>query len=116
LTCGRHQLFGLGDRTRKYAPSALGVASKGRQQNVTKLVYMILFMATLTSLTGYGLGILFVTLAISSARTLSPYYAATITYWNLALAFVMVLLIAVISGYIGVRKVLRIEPFDIFRG
>jgi putative ABC transport system permease protein len=28
----------------------------------------------------------------------------------------MVLLIAVISGYIGVRKVLRIEPFDIFRG
>jgi putative ABC transport system permease protein len=82
----------------------------------SKLVYMILFMATLTSLTGYGLGILLVTLAISGARSLSPYYAATITYWNLALAFGMVLLIAVISGYIGVRKVLRIEPFDIFRG
>jgi hypothetical protein len=26
------------------------------------------------------------------------------------------LLIAAISGYIGVRKVLKIEPFDIFRG
>jgi putative ABC transport system permease protein len=82
----------------------------------SKLVYMILFMATLTSLTGYGLGILLVTMAISGARSLSPYYAATITYWNLALAFGMVLLIAVISGYVGVRKVLRIEPFDIFRG
>jgi putative ABC transport system permease protein len=81
-----------------------------------KLVYMILFMATLTSLTGYGLGILLVTVVISGARSLSPYYAATITYWNLGLAFGMVLLIAAISGYIGVRKVLKIEPFDIFRG
>jgi len=28
----------------------------------------------------------------------------------------MVILIAGISSYIGVRKVLKIEPFDIFRG
>ncbi len=77
---------------------------------------MTLFMAALTSLTGYGLGILFVTVVICGARSLSPYYAATITFWNLALAFGMVLVIAVISGYIGVRKVLKIEPFDIFRG
>jgi putative ABC transport system permease protein len=41
---------------------------------------------------------------------LSPYYAAIITYWNLALAFGMVLVIAVISGYTGVRKVFTIEP------
>jgi putative ABC transport system permease protein len=87
------------------------IGARGR-----KLVYMILFMAALTSLTGYGLGILLVTVVISGVRTLSPYYAATITYWNLALAFGMVLVIAVISGYIGVRKVLQIEPFDIFRG
>ena len=87
------------------------IGARGR-----KLVYMILFMATLTSLTGYGLGILLVTVVISGARSLSPYYAATITYWNLGLAFGMVLLIAAISGYIGVRKVLKIEPFDIFRG
>ena len=45
---------------------------------------MILFMAILTSLTGYGLGILLVTVAISTARSLMPYYAATITFWNLA--------------------------------
>jgi putative ABC transport system permease protein len=39
-----------------------------------------------------------------------------ITFWNLALAFGMVLLIGAISGYVGVRRVLKIEPFDIFRG
>jgi putative ABC transport system permease protein len=87
------------------------IGAKGR-----KLIYMILSMAALTSLTGYGLGVLLVTAVISSVRYLSPYYAATITFWNLALAFGMVLLIAAISGYIGVRKVLKIEPFDIFRG
>lgn len=39
-----------------------------------------------------------------------------ITFANLMLALAMVIVIAGISGYIGVRKVLRIEPFDIFRG
>ena len=41
--------------------------------------------------------------------------AALITYGNLALAFVMVTIIAIISSYFGVRRVLKIEPFDIFR-
>lgn len=81
-----------------------------------ELVYMILFMATFTALTGYGLGVGLVTLVISIARARLPGYAAMITYWNLGLAFFMVLLIAAISSYIGIRKVLRIEPFDIFRG
>jgi putative ABC transport system permease protein len=45
-----------------------------------------------------------------------PDYAAMITFWNLGLAFVMVVIIAAVSSYFGVRKVLRIEPFDIFRG
>ncbi len=61
-------------------------------------------------------GILLVTVVISTVRSLSPYYAAMITFWNLALAFGMVLLIGAISGYVGVRRVLKIEPFDIFRG
>ena len=39
-----------------------------------------------------------------------------INYANLGFAFVMVVIIAGISSYIGVRKVLKIEPFDIFRG
>jgi putative ABC transport system permease protein len=87
------------------------IGAKGRE-----LVYMILFMATFTALTGYGLGVGLVTLMIWIARARLPNYAAMITYWNLGLAFGMVLLIAGISSYVGVRKVLKVEPFDIFRG
>ena len=87
------------------------IGAKGRE-----LVQMILFMAGFTALTGYGLGIALVTLMIGVARYRIPNYAAIITYGNLATAFGMVVLIAGISSYIGVRKVLKIEPFDIFRG
>ena len=81
-----------------------------------ELVFMILFQASFTALTGYGLGIGLCVLLITLARLRLPDYAALVTYWNLALAFVMVVIIAGISSYFGVRKVLRIEPFDIFRG
>ncbi|MGD1212363.1 MAG: ABC transporter permease [Candidatus Acidiferrales bacterium] len=87
------------------------IGAKGRE-----LIYMVLFMVTFTCLTGYGLGIGLVTLMIFIARSRLPNYAAMITFWNLGLAFGMVVLIAGISSYIGVRKVLKIEPFDIFRG
>jgi putative ABC transport system permease protein len=80
-----------------------------------ELTYMILFMSAFTALIGYGLGIGLVTLMITVAR-INPNYASIVTYWNLELAFGMVVLISAISSYIGVRKVLRIEPFDIFRG
>jgi putative ABC transport system permease protein len=79
------------------------------------LVLMILFQAGFTALTGYGLGIGLCALLITAAKLRLPSYAATITYWNLAAAFVMVLIIAAVSSYMGVRKVLRIEPFEIFR-
>ena len=91
------------------APKAIG--AKGRE-----LIYMILFMATFTALTGYGLGVGFVTRMILIARARLPNYAATITFWNLGLAFRMVVVIAAVSSYIGVRKVLKNKPFDIFRG
>jgi putative ABC transport system permease protein len=87
------------------------IGAKGRE-----LIYMILFMATFTALTGYGLGIGLVTLVISLAHAELPSYAAVVTFWNLELAFGMVVLIAGLSSYVGVRKVLKIEPFDIFRG
>ena len=87
------------------------IGAKGRE-----LVYMILFMATFTALTGYGLGVGLVTLMIWIARSQLPNYAAMITFWNLGLALGMVIVIAGISSYVGVRKVLKIEPFDIFRG
>ncbi|HXY54271.1 MAG TPA: ABC transporter permease [Nitrospirota bacterium] len=87
------------------------IGAKGKE-----LVFMILFQATFTSLTGYGLGIGLASLVITMARLRLPSYAARIMYPNLVFAFIMVVIIAGISSYIGVRKVLRIEPFDIFRG
>lgn len=87
------------------------IGAKGRE-----LVYMILFQVAFTSLTGYGLGVGLCALLIGVARLRIPDYAATITFTNLALGLGMVLVIAAISSYVGVRRVLRIEPFDIFRG
>jgi putative ABC transport system permease protein len=87
------------------------IGAKGRE-----LVWMILFQAGFTCLTGYGLGVGLCTAVITLVRMRIPDYAAIVTAWNLALAFGMVLLIAGISSYIGVRRVLRIEPFEIFRG
>jgi putative ABC transport system permease protein len=81
-----------------------------------ELVAIILFQATFMALAGYGLGIGLCALSITLARLRLPDYAAVITYMNLVLALVMVVLIAGLSSYVGVRKVLRIEPFDIFRG
>ncbi|MGD0886214.1 MAG: ABC transporter permease [Thermodesulfovibrionales bacterium] len=81
-----------------------------------ELVDMILFQATFTALTGYGLGIGLASLIIGIAKLRLPSYAVRITYANLGLAFIMVLIIAGISSLIGIRKVIKIEPFDIFRG
>jgi putative ABC transport system permease protein len=80
------------------------------------LVGMVLFQATFTALTGYGLGVGLCTLLIALAKLRLPDYFATITYFLLGLSLVMVLIIAAVSSYFGARKVLRIEPFDIFRG
>jgi putative ABC transport system permease protein len=87
------------------------IGAKGHE-----LIFMILFQTSFTALTGYGLGIGMCVVLIRLARLRLPDYAALITYWNLGLAFLMVVIIAAISSYFGVRKVLRIEPFDIFRG
>ena len=86
------------------------IGAKGHE-----LVAMILFQATFVSLTGYGLGIGLCAVLIALVRLRIPNYAAVITFYNLGLALAMVIVIAGISGYIGVRKVLHIEPFDIFR-
>ena len=80
------------------------------------LIFMILFQATFTSFTGYGLGVGLCVSLIWLARLRLPSYAAMLTYANLAIGFVMVAVIAAVSSYVGIRRVLRIEPFDIFRG
>jgi len=87
------------------------MGAKGRE-----LVYVILFQAGFTALVGYGLGIGLATVLITAAKLRLPEYSSRVTYTNLGLAFVLVLIIASASGYAGVRRVLRIEPFDIFRG
>ena len=88
------------------------IGAKGRE-----LIYMILFMAFFTAMIGYGLGIGLVTLMIIHRQIHDcPTTPRRSRSGNLGLAFGMVLLIAGISSYIGIRKVLKIEPFDIFRG
>ena len=81
-----------------------------------ELITIILFQSLLTSLTGYGLGVGLCALLVAVAKLRLPDYSSTITYLNLVIALGMVLVIAAVSGYIGVRKVTRVEPFDIFRG
>lgn len=81
-----------------------------------ELVYMILFQTIFTSLTGYGLGVGLCSLLIAIVKIRIPDYSALINYTNLGAAFIMVLIIAAISSYVGIRKVIKIEPFDIFRG
>ena len=81
-----------------------------------ELIIMIVFQAGFTALTGYGLGVGLCTLMIGLAKMRLPNYASVETFGNLGLAFIMVLIIAIFSSLIGVRKVLKIEPFDVFRG
>jgi len=81
-----------------------------------ELIAMILFQTLFTGMTGYGLGVGLSALLIAIAKQRVPNYAADITYFNLGLAFCMVLIISGVSSFIAVRKVIKVEPFDIFRG
>jgi putative ABC transport system permease protein len=82
----------------------------------SELVAMIMFQASFTGLIGYGFGVGLCSLMIELARLRMPDYAAVITFPNLIMAFGMVLLIAAFSSFIAARRVLKIDPFDIFRG
>jgi putative ABC transport system permease protein len=87
------------------------IGAQGRE-----LVYMILFQALFTGLIGYGLGVGLCALMIEGARHANSNYAAVVTFGNLLLAFAMMLVIAGASSFIAARKVLSIDPFEIFRG
>ncbi|MBS0577771.1 MAG: ABC transporter permease [Proteobacteria bacterium] len=80
-----------------------------------ELIAMILFQAAFTGLTGYGLGVGLCSLLIAAAKMRLPSYAATVTFFNLGVAFVMVLIITGVASYTGIRRVIHIEPFDVFR-
>jgi putative ABC transport system permease protein len=108
--CGQtFYTFVLENLTRFGALKAIG--AKGYE-----LVAMILFQTLFTGLTGYGLGVGLSSLLIFVAKRRVPNYAADITFFNLGLAFILVLIISGISSFIAVRKVIKVEPFDIFRG
>jgi putative ABC transport system permease protein len=87
------------------------IGTQGRE-----LVYMILFQAGFAGLVGYGLGVGLCALVITGARLRLPDYAAVITFPNLLLSFAMTVVIAAVSSFIAGRRVLSIDPFDIFRG
>jgi len=80
-----------------------------------ELIAMILFQAAFTGLTGYGLGVGLCAVLIAAAKMRLPSYAATVTFFNLGMAFAMVLIITGVASYTGIRRVIRIEPFDVFR-
>ena len=101
--------FVLENLERYGALKAIGTTSR-------VLIGMILFQSAFASLMGYGLGVGVCTTIIGLAKLRMPSYAGMETYTNLGVAFVLVLVIAATSSYIGIRTVLRIEPFDIFRG
>jgi putative ABC transport system permease protein len=87
------------------------IGAQGRE-----LVYMILFQAGFTGVVGYGFGVGLCALVIEGARLRLPDYAAVITLPILAFAFGLMLVIAGISSFIAARRVLSIDPFEIFRG
>ena len=70
----------------------------------SELAYMILYQASFVSITGYGLGVGLSALLIAVGKRYVPNYTADIGYWNLLVAFVMVIFIAASFEPFGRKK------------
>ncbi|MFA5731408.1 MAG: ABC transporter permease [Acidithiobacillus sp.] len=81
-----------------------------------ELIQMIIFQSLVVGFLGFGFGVLLSSTMIAIGKMKIANYAAMVTYENLFLALIMVLIISAFSSYIGIRKVIRIDPFDVFRG
>lgn len=81
-----------------------------------ELIRMIFTQSAVVGLVGYGIGVLVSSFIIALAKYRLPEYASLVTYENLGVSFVMVILIIAFSSWLGIRKVTHIDPFDIFRG
>jgi putative ABC transport system permease protein len=81
-----------------------------------ELIKMILFQSSVVGFLGYGFGIFLSSVLIALAKFRLANYAVLVTYQNLFVSFVMVLIIITFSSYLGIRKVTKIDAFDIFRG
>lgn len=91
-------------------------ALKAMGANNRELVMMILSQAGLTAIIGYGLGVGLCSFMITMAKMRLPSFASQLSFVNLGLGLFMVVVIAGVSSYVGVRRVLQIDPFQVFRG
>ncbi|HUK47017.1 MAG TPA: ABC transporter permease [Terriglobales bacterium] len=91
-------------------------ALKAMGANNRELIMMILSQAGFTALIGYGLGVGLCSFMITMAKMRLPSFASQMSFLNLGLGLFMVVIIAGVSSYFGVRRVLKIEPFQVFRG
>jgi putative ABC transport system permease protein len=101
-------MFVLDNLERFGALKAIGARSSA-------LVTMIFYQSLIVSFLGFGFGVLLASALVAFGKLRIPNYAAIITYQNVFMALVMVLVISGISSYIGIRRILRIDPFVVFR-
>lgn len=81
-----------------------------------ELMQMILTQSIIVGFIGYGLGLLLSCSLIALAKYKLANYASLVTIQSMGLSFLMVIIITAFSSYLGIKKVFRIEPFEIFRG
>jgi putative ABC transport system permease protein len=91
-------------------------ALKAMGAKKNELISIIFFQSSVVGFLGYGFGLLLSTTLIALAKLRVSNYAALVTFENLTITFIMVLVIVAFSSYLGIRKVITIDPFDIFRG
>jgi len=80
------------------------------------LIKTIILQSSFVSFLGFGFGNLICSSYIAFAKVRIPNYAAIITNKNIFMTFIVVILITAFSSYLGIRRVIKIEPFDVFRG
>lgn len=81
-----------------------------------ELVFIIVIQAVLVGFVGYGVGVLLSSSMIALGHLKIPNYAAMLGYGNMLAALVMVVFITAFASFLGVRKVLKVEAFEVFRG
>ncbi len=101
-------MFVLDNLERFGALKAIGARSR-------ELVAMIFYQSLVVSFLGFGFGVLLASALVAFGKLRIPNYAAVITSQNLFMALVMVLVISVVSAYIGIRRIMRIDPFGVCR-
>jgi putative ABC transport system permease protein len=81
-----------------------------------ELIKMLLYQAGIVGFLGFGFGVFLSSTVIALAKLHLPSYASIVTLPTIIFSFFVVITIVGFASYIVIRKVLTIEPFDIFRG